>query len=154
MPLEDFRSRLQPQKVLSAEDIDRLLRTGLVADGIRACRNSGLQLDRFKEAIESGCRRMYLGCRAGELLSLVAKHGLDTGFSAAALLMRVYECHDYHTLLKQACRFRTWRGLEEQLVAAIEALEQRGRREEALSWKSKLVALGAPRELFESGRDQ
>ena len=123
------------------EDISRMFERGDYHKAIKQCKKAGHSLDEFQGSIEIMARRMLLGHRAGELLSLVHKYGISIQYDVPTLLRAMFAIPDYHGFLKQAHIFKAYAGFEDEIETAIQCLIEKKQTADAEAWRRKFRAL-------------
>lgn len=138
--MEDLGKRIQPH-VPTLSEAEDLFRRGELTKAIRAARGANLTEAEIQSKVLSAARKMYLRCQAGVLLSVVEKLERDVGYDIPTLLRRIYACQDYHGFLKHSQRLNVGSEFAQQIEAAIQIMRERGRVDEADSWRRKFSYL-------------
>jgi hypothetical protein len=141
--VQDFRERLTPRIPANETiaDVDRLLQQGRMMRALRMARRIGVSEEDMRTRTIAAATYMYQHKQVGEVLSAIATHGVDVGYSVETLLRRLYDYRDYHTFLKQAHRLSVRGELLPEIESAINHLRERGRADEAAAWARKFGML-------------
>ena len=87
--------------------------------GLKTCRNGNIQLDSVRAELRECLERLYSSKTYGVILSGYYTAGEFGQYSVKHLLRRLYENHDFPTLLKQAYRFDAYAALITEIDEAL-----------------------------------
>lgn len=133
--LREFKPKNTPPP--DRETISLLFQQGDFHSAPQACKKSGYQITEFQKDIEIGARKMLMSHRTGELLSFIYKHEIKVQYETPMLLKAVFETGDYHGFLKNAHRFKIYKGLETEIEKSITFLINKGQKADAEGWQRK-----------------
>jgi hypothetical protein len=123
-----------------------MCKKGDVANAIRLLKRNGQAIDKWKDVVQLGLKKMSVSHRINELLSLVFKYELACPFEIRDLLREMFRQGDIPGFLKQAYRYGECDGLENEIEAAIEWLRQHGQQDGASAYRDKFDALRRSRQ--------
>jgi hypothetical protein len=119
---------------------------------LKTCRNGKIQLDSLQTEFTQCLERLYSRKGYGVILSAYYMAGVFGQYSVGHLLRRMYEAHDFPSLLKQAYRFDVYGELKEGIDEAIEWHTSRGL-PDAEAWRRKFTKLREQELLRNEERD-
>ena len=137
--LKEFKPKNTPPA--DRETISLLFQKGDFHSAPQACRKAGYQIIEFQSDIEIGARKMLMSHRTGELLSFIHKYGIKVQYEIPILLKAVFEARDHHGFLKNAHRFKIYKGLETEIEKSISFLLEKGQKADAEGWQRKFESL-------------
>jgi hypothetical protein len=139
--LKEFKPKRTVSPPATRDNIEEMFRKGDLQSAIVNCKKGGHSVADFQDAIEAGARKMLLGHRPGELLSLMYKYRITVQYDVRTLLKFMFDNKDFHAFLKQALRFEVYEGVETEIEAAIQALLDKGQTHDAEAWRRKFRTL-------------
>ncbi|HQF37267.1 MAG TPA: hypothetical protein PLL26_06560 [Candidatus Dojkabacteria bacterium] len=131
----------KPAPLSSQEEIRKLCTKGDLNNARKQCKKAGYQFNDFTNEINIGARKMVISHRTGELLSFIYNYEIKVEYDIPTLLNNLYELPDYHSFLKNAHRFKIYKGLEDKIDDAINQLLKKGQTADAEGWRRKINSL-------------
>jgi len=128
---------------LDKSQIRELFRMGDFHNAPQQCKKANYPLTDFQADIDIGIRKLSLAHRANEVLSFIYKYSVPTKHNIKDLLLMVFGSGDYHSFLKDACRFEMYEGFEEKINFAINILYEKGQAHDASGWQRKFQEMKA-----------